>query len=145
MFYLSIHIVVLFSAGWYDSKHRVIPTGAAMIYRDIGKRLQRAREEAQMSQEELAGLLGITQAALSNYELGKRRLYLQNLEQIASILNKPIAYFLEEEPEVETTTPQAGEGTSEINKEILKLISELPDEELETIREFIIWRRDRLK
>ena len=116
-----------------------------MIYRDIGKRLQRAREEAQMSQEELSSRLGITQAALSNYELGKRRLYLQNLEQIASILNKPIAYFLEEEAEVETTAPQAGEGASEITKEIVKLISELPDEELENIREFIIWRRDRQK
>jgi transcriptional regulator with XRE-family HTH domain len=116
-----------------------------MIYRDIGKRLQRAREEAQMSQEELAGLLGITQAALSNYELGKRRLYLQNLEQIASILNKPIAYFLEEETKIETAIPPAGEDAGEITGEINKLISELPDEELENILEFIKWRRDRLK
>lgn len=116
-----------------------------MIYRDIGKRLQRAREEAQMSQEEMARRLGITQAALSNYELGKRRLYLQNLEQIASILNKPIAYFLEEEPEVGAAAQPPGEDASEITKEILSLISELPDEELENIREFIIWRRDRLK
>jgi transcriptional regulator with XRE-family HTH domain len=116
-----------------------------MIYRDIGKRLQKAREEAQMSQEELASLLGITQAALSNYELGKRRLYLQNLEQIASILNKPISYFLEVEAEAETAPPEAGDDTSETTKEILKLISELPDEEKETVLEFIKWRRDRQK
>lgn len=114
-----------------------------MIYRDIGKRLQRAREEAKLSQEELASLLGITQAALSNYELGKRRLYLQNLEQIASILNKPIAYFLEEEPVAETTPSEAGDDMSETAKEIIKLVSELPDEEMESILEFIKWRRDR--
>jgi len=58
-------------------------------------RIQQAREELGITQQELATRLGCTQAALSNYELGKRRLYLVNLERIASALGKPLSYFME--------------------------------------------------
>jgi len=61
----------------------------------IGTRIQRAREELGVTQHELAARLGCTQAALSNYELDKRRLYLANLERIASALGKPLSYFTE--------------------------------------------------
>jgi transcriptional regulator with XRE-family HTH domain len=69
-----------------------------MVYRDIGMRLQQARQELGLTQEELAARLGCTQAALSNYELGKRRLHLAGLEQIAQILGKPLSYFIESPP-----------------------------------------------
>jgi transcriptional regulator with XRE-family HTH domain len=61
----------------------------------LGARIQQAREELGITQQELAAKLGCTQAALSNYELGKRRLYLANLEKIASVLRKPLSYFTE--------------------------------------------------
>jgi len=61
----------------------------------VGTRIQQAREELGMSQRELAARLGCTQAALSNYELGKRRLYLANLERISVALGKPLSYFTE--------------------------------------------------
>jgi len=66
-----------------------------MVYHSIGIRIQEARQELGLTQQELASRLGCTQAALSNYELGKRRLYLTNLEQIASVLGKPLSYFTE--------------------------------------------------
>jgi transcriptional regulator with XRE-family HTH domain len=66
-----------------------------MVYRGIGMKIQQAREELGITQQELASRLGCTQAALSNYELGKRRLYLANLERIASALGKPLSYFTE--------------------------------------------------
>jgi transcriptional regulator with XRE-family HTH domain len=66
-----------------------------MVYRGIGMKIQQAREELGITQQELAARLGCTQAALSNYELSKRRLYLANLEQIASALGKPLSYFTE--------------------------------------------------
>jgi len=68
-------------------------------YREIGHRIQQAREEAGLSQEELAGMMGCTQASLSNYELGKRRLYLTDLQRMGGLLGKPITYFLEESDE----------------------------------------------
>jgi transcriptional regulator with XRE-family HTH domain len=66
-----------------------------------GTRIQQAREELGITQQELAARLGCTQAALSNYELGKRRLYLANLEKIAGALGKPLSYFTEQSPEEE--------------------------------------------
>ena len=66
-----------------------------MVSSGIGMRIQQAREELGITQQELAARLGFTQAALSNYELGKRRLYLTNLERIASALGNPLSYFTE--------------------------------------------------
>jgi transcriptional regulator with XRE-family HTH domain len=114
-----------------------------MIYKDIGRKIQKAREEAGLSQEELASRLGYTQAALSNYELGKRRLYLANIEQIARELNKPLSYFLEES--TVTVNAEKGNPPDETISEILKLLSELPAEEKQYLLEYIKWRRDRLR
>lgn len=114
-----------------------------MIYKEIGKKIQKAREEAGLCQGELAARLGYTQAALSNYELGKRRLYLANIEQIARELNKPLSYFLEEsavKPEAEEGEPQ-----DETIAEIIRLLSDLPVEERKYFLEYIQWRRDRLR
>jgi transcriptional regulator with XRE-family HTH domain len=66
-----------------------------MVSPSIGARIQQARKALGITQQELAARLGYTQAALSNYELCKRRLYLANLEQIASALGKPLSYFTE--------------------------------------------------
>ena len=114
-----------------------------MIYKNIGKKIQKAREEASLSQEELSSRLGYTQAALSNYELGKRRLYLANIEQIAIALNKPLSYFLDE------LAPEGNSGQREHADEttaaIMKLLTELEDDERKYLLEFLKWRRDRLK
>jgi len=66
-----------------------------MVYRNIGMKIQQARQELGLTQQEMASRLHCTQAALSNYELGKRRLDFADLEQIAEILGKPFSYFLE--------------------------------------------------
>lgn len=66
-----------------------------MGYKSIGKRLQMAREEAGFNQEQLAAKIGCSQSTLSNYEKGKRRIYLAQLDRIARTLNKPIEYFLQ--------------------------------------------------
>jgi transcriptional regulator with XRE-family HTH domain len=114
-----------------------------MIYKNIGKKIQKAREELGLSQEELASRLGYTQAAFSNYELGKRRLYLANIEQIARELNKPLSYFLDES--ALTTNAEQGEARDETISEIIELLSELPVEERKYLLEYIKWRRDRLR
>lgn len=66
-----------------------------MLFREIGKKIQQAREERGLTQKELARRLGCTQAALSNYELGKRKLGLDLLNEIAEMLSKPLDYFMQ--------------------------------------------------
>jgi len=113
-----------------------------MVYREIGQRIQQAREERGLTQEELAFKLGCTQSALSNYELGKRRLYLAGLEQIAEILGKPLSYFLELTPERfqdELTTLL----TDEQLREILLTAAELSAKERNLVLDFIKWRKQK--
>jgi transcriptional regulator with XRE-family HTH domain len=114
-----------------------------MIYKNIGKMIQKAREEAGLSQEELSSRLGYTQAALSNYELGKRRLYLANIEQIAKELNKPLSYFLDDS--AMTTNPNQEIPQDETIPEIIKLLAVLSPDERKYILEYIKWRKERLK
>lgn len=71
-------------------------------YEKIGKKLQPAREKAGFSQEELAKRIGCTQTSLSNYELGKRRLYPGDLQRIGLLLGKQVTYFLDETEEEPT-------------------------------------------
>jgi transcriptional regulator with XRE-family HTH domain len=105
--------------------------------------IQKAREEAGLSQEELASRLGLTQAAFSNYELGKRRLYLKNIEEIAKELNKPLNYFMDDSAIV--TNPNQEIPQDETIAEINKLLAMLPPDERIYILEYIQWRKGRLK
>ena len=113
-----------------------------MAYRRIGNRIQQAREERGLTQEELAARLGCTQSALSNYELGKRRLYLAGLEKIAQILGKPLDYFMESpaSPVEDEVTRLLAEPEL---REILLAAAELSHEERKLALDFINWRRQR--
>lgn len=69
------------------------------LYRQIGQRIRRAREAAQLSQEELARLLDFSSpATISNYESGERRISVSDLQRIGSILGLPVSHLLGEEP-----------------------------------------------
>jgi transcriptional regulator with XRE-family HTH domain len=113
-----------------------------MGFKEIGRKIQMAREEKGMTQVDLAQALGITQAALSNYELGKRRLYLHQIEGIARVLGRRLDFFIsgEETPRLpgrtgpERLSPQA----------IADRISGLGEDELRSLSDFLDyleWRR----
>jgi transcriptional regulator with XRE-family HTH domain/Zn-dependent peptidase ImmA (M78 family) len=59
----------------------------------LGERLRQARELASFAQGEAAQHLGITSAALSQYESGKRRIDVLTLDRIARLYGLPVAYF----------------------------------------------------
>jgi transcriptional regulator with XRE-family HTH domain len=65
---------------------------------DLGKlaaqRIRDAREEAGLTQAELADALGVTRAAVTSIENGRSTLTLKNLEELPRILHQPLAYFL---------------------------------------------------
>jgi transcriptional regulator with XRE-family HTH domain len=61
---------------------------------EIGEKLREAREEANMSQEELASMLGLSKVGYGALERGKNLIGLQYLIMLTFILKKPITYFL---------------------------------------------------
>ena len=72
-----------------------------------------------MTQAELSRRLGITQAALSNYELGKRRIYLHQIEKIAQVFAKDLSFFFPE------PTPAADASVAPRRSAIARLAARL--------------------
>ncbi|HAJ60403.1 MAG TPA: hypothetical protein DCP31_14985, partial [Cyanobacteria bacterium UBA8543] len=64
-----------------------------LSYERLGDRLRLAREQTGMSQTEAAQALGITSAALSQYEKGKRRVEALLLEELSQLYGVPLGYF----------------------------------------------------
>jgi len=118
-----------------------------MGFKEIGKKIQLAREEKGMTQSGLAEALGITQAALSNYELGKRRLYLYQIQKIAEIVEKKLNFFISQEDyalEDDSLTAKKGRG-GDVDS-LMRRITRLGGDDLSAVEEFLDfleWRRKR--
>jgi len=74
----------------FDGPRRV--TGRARI--TFGKNLRTARVAANMSQERLAGLVGMDQPYLSSVETGAQNITLDTAEAIASAVGQPLHVLL---------------------------------------------------
>jgi transcriptional regulator with XRE-family HTH domain len=69
----------------------------ALRHRIVGALLRQARLEADVSQKELAEVLGCSSNSISSYEFGKRPISLAELELLAQHLRLPLEYFLDEQ------------------------------------------------
>jgi transcriptional regulator with XRE-family HTH domain len=113
-----------------------------MSFRDIGMKIQSAREEKGMSQEQLARLIGCSQSALSNYEKGKRRLYLSQLEKMAEILDKPLEYFVETLSS--HNNPPTAHNRDHRFVQVMNELNKLSDEDIDDVMNYIRyleWKR----
>lgn len=114
-----------------------------MSFKDIGRKIQMAREEKGLTQEQLAKALGCSQSALSNYEKGKRRLYLSHMEKLSEILDKPLEYFLES-PLTNKDPKSSSINNTELVDKITFMLKELDAEELAEVNcyiEYLQWRK----
>jgi transcriptional regulator with XRE-family HTH domain len=66
----------------------------------MGANARQIRTTQERSQVDVAKQVGITQAALSNYETGKRELPLSTALQLAHVLNVPLHKLLPAPDEV---------------------------------------------
>lgn len=63
-------------------------------YKDFLERLTQAREEAGLTQVEVAKILNQPQSFISKCESGERRIDLVEIEKFSKIYRKPLSYFL---------------------------------------------------
>ena len=63
-------------------------------YRKVIEKLKKARQEAGLTQVEVARKLNKPQSYISKIERGERRLDIIELKRIAVIYKKPVDYFL---------------------------------------------------
>jgi transcriptional regulator with XRE-family HTH domain len=67
---------------------------------EMGLKLKAARLEKGYSQGELGKILGVTHACIGSYERGRLRISVDILHEFSKILQKPIEYFIEDNPEL---------------------------------------------
>jgi transcriptional regulator with XRE-family HTH domain len=60
----------------------------------IGQRIARIRKEKELTQKELANLIGIPRSLVSNYEIGRIRLYDEMVTRFAIALEISTDYLL---------------------------------------------------
>ncbi len=115
-----------------------------MNLRELGRKIQIAREEKKMTQGQLADSIGCSQSALSNYEKGKRRIYLSHLEKLSEVLEKPLEYFVEGFAD---NSPETYNAINARNGDLIRLmniIHTLNTEErvkVENYMQFLLWKR----
>jgi transcriptional regulator with XRE-family HTH domain len=62
--------------------------------RAIAARVREARKVAQLSQEDIARKLGLTDGGYGHYERGRQPFTLEMIFKLAIILGRPVTYFL---------------------------------------------------
>jgi transcriptional regulator with XRE-family HTH domain len=68
-----------------------------LLYEIIGKRVRRARQDADLSQEDLGKKAGLPLWKISDIELGKMRVMVIDLKAIAVALGKDESWFLSDQ------------------------------------------------
>lgn len=67
---------------------------------EIGQKIKVLRTTRGLTQQQLAELLEVQRATISNYEIGRRSPHLKELEKIAKVLGVSLEYFGVENNEV---------------------------------------------
>ena len=71
------------------------------VDKHVGSRVRMRRMMAGMSQERLGEALGLTFQQVQKYEKGTNRIGASRLQQIAQVLQVPVAFFFEDVPRQE--------------------------------------------
>lgn len=90
----------------------------------LGKRLRRRRRLLGLTQQQLAGAVGIRFQQIQKYECGANRISAARLWQLAEALETPIAYFYEGLAEAQRQEAAGGSGETELSsrRETMDLI-----------------------
>ena len=78
----------------------------------VGSRVRMRRLMLHMSQERLAGQLGLTFQQVQKYEKGTNRISASRLQEISHILEVPVPFFFEGAPQPGGTTRRSDDGAS---------------------------------
>jgi transcriptional regulator with XRE-family HTH domain len=64
---------------------------------ELGKRIRKARDDAKLSREKIAPMVGVSAATILRYETGRTDITFERLSRIAQVTNRSMSWFLTEE------------------------------------------------
>ena len=88
-----------------NSEYPNLCVRGGVMFKKIGQRIRKVRLEHGIKQKDLARKIGISQGALTNFELGRRKISIEWLYKISRALEMPVGYFMGAiEPATDTET-----------------------------------------
>ena len=78
----------------------VAPTAPPRLYRSIGETVRRRRRALDLTQQKLADRLDISRASLANIEVGRQRILVHHLYDLARELGVEVSGLLPASPEL---------------------------------------------
>ena len=90
------------------------------------KMLRTVRKQRGFTMKELGQKVGVSEAAISQYETGKREADFETLLKIGEVLNCSVDYLLRGSGQKEKPTPDTGDGLSAEQAEIIRLYDSAP-------------------
>ncbi len=99
--------------------------------KQLGERLRLAREEAGLSQEQVAQHLNLPRPAISLIERGQRRVEALELARLAKLFKRPLSHFADEE------TPEDESPQLQLLKRTAASLSEKDRDEVLRFAEFL--------
>ena len=66
---------------------------------DLKTKISQARKQANLSQQALGDIIGVSDKAVSAYEVGRSSPPIKVLEKISTATNKPLSYFIQNSPQ----------------------------------------------
>lgn len=81
-----------------------------LLYAAVGRRIRKVRTDKNITQEDLAGAVGLTRTSVTNIEKGRQKLLLHTLSAIARRLAVPCASLLPDESELNAVVAQTPES-----------------------------------
>jgi len=73
----------------------------------IGKKICDARNELDITQVELAEMIGSAHSTIANWETGRFIPEINSLKKLSEVLKKPLEYFFEETEKIKVSSPIA--------------------------------------
>ncbi len=81
----------------------------------LADRIRIARKEATLSQIDLAQLVGVSDKAISSYEVGRAVPPLDILKKISVVTSKQMSFFFEEDPATRVVLQKVDKMIEELN------------------------------
>ncbi len=98
---------------------------AVTFQSELGERIKQARDDAGLSQAELASAIGLSHPqSVSNYERGLTEVPPRRLRQIAEATRRPIGFFVDAPPEDSRPIREQLAEMTEMLSEVLRRLPE---------------------
>lgn len=101
---------------------RHMPTIDKQFYQELGQRIASYRKAVDMTQTQLAEVLGISQKTMAHYEVGRLRISVEMLTNLAKTLGVSVEQLLEDD----VPTKAAKRGPTSLLERQIEQISQLP-------------------